>query len=88
MVRGVHKRVIEVQNLPNECFERAFLIVKENFKEEKAEVLERKAGEYVRQVGTVVLNRRKAAGFWKKASLFLAAAVILLLVGTVFFLGR
>ena len=34
MVRGVHKKIIEVADTQNEFFERAILIVKEGFRDE------------------------------------------------------
>ena len=43
MVRGVHKKIIEVADTQNEFFERAILIVKEGFREEDPERLRQKA---------------------------------------------
>ncbi|MBQ1238350.1 MAG: hypothetical protein IIX70_08740, partial [Oscillospiraceae bacterium] len=88
MVRGVQKRIIEVKDPQSECFERAFLIVKENFREEKTELLQKKGGEFVRRMGTVVLARRKAARIGKKLLLALLGAAVLLLLCWAFFGGR
>ena len=46
MVRGVHKKIIEVSDTQNEFFERAILIVKESFRDEDPERLRQKAGDY------------------------------------------
>lgn len=43
MVRGVHKKIIEVADTQNEFFERAILIVKEGFREEDPERLQPKS---------------------------------------------
>ena len=59
MVRGVHKKIIEVADTQNEFFERAILIVKEGFREEDPERLRQKAGDYVSHMGNVALARRK-----------------------------
>ena len=42
MVRGVHKKIIEVADTQNEFFERAILIVKEGFRDEDPERLRQK----------------------------------------------
>ena len=55
MVRGVHKKIIEVADTQNEFFERAILIVKEGSRDEDPERLRQKAGDYVSQMGNVAL---------------------------------
>lgn len=44
MVRGVHKKIIEVADTQNEFFERAILIVKEGPRDEDPDVCSQKAG--------------------------------------------
>ena len=63
MVRGVHKKIIEVADTQNEFFERAILIVKEGFRDEDPEQLRRKAGDYVSQMGNVALAKQKKTHF-------------------------
>ncbi|MDD3193106.1 MAG: hypothetical protein PHE47_04540 [Oscillospiraceae bacterium] len=67
MVRGVHKKIIEVADTQNEFFERAILIVKEGFRDEDPERLRQKAGDYVSHMGNVALARRKKARFLRNA---------------------
>ena len=64
MVRGVHKKIIEVADTQNEFFERAILIVKEGSRDEDPERLRQKAGDYVSQMGNVALARRKKKNFY------------------------
>ena len=76
MVRGVHKKIIEVSDTQNEFFERAILIVKESFRDEDPERLRQKAGDYVSQMGNIALARRKKARFFRTLGKILAVAAV------------
>ena len=76
MVRGVHKKIIEVADTQNEFFERAILIVKEGFRDEDPERLRQKAGDYVSHMGNVALARRKKVKFLRNLGKVLAGAAV------------
>ena len=64
MVRGVHKKIIEVADTQNEFFERAILAVKEGSRDEDPERLRQKAGDYV------FSNGKRSAGSAEKGKIF------------------
>ena len=85
MVRGVHKKIIEVADTQNEFFERAILIVKEGFRDEDPEQLRRKAGDYVSQMG--LAKQKKTHFFWNLGKVLAGAAIgILLVIAAVFWI--
>ena len=88
MVRGVHKKIIEVADTQNEYFERAILIVKEGFRDEDPEQLRQKAGDYVSHMGNVALSRQKKTHFfWNLGKVLAGAAIgVILVLAAVFWI--
>ena len=86
MVRGVHKKIIEVADTQNEFFERAILIVKEGFRDEDPAQLRQKAGDYVSHMGNIALAKRKKSNFlWNLGKVLAGVAVGIILVLAVVF---
>lgn len=86
MVRGVHKKIIEVADTQNEFFERAILIVKETMLDEDPEQLRKKAGDYVSHMGNVALIRRKKAQLWRNILKVLLGVALGIDLGLLLFL--
>ena len=87
MVRGVHKKIIEVADTQNEFFERAILIVKEGSREQDPDRLRQKADDYVSHMGTVALAWRKKAKLLRNlCKILVGAAGISLILFLIFWL--
>ncbi|MEE1279544.1 MAG: hypothetical protein UHH95_01785 [Oscillospiraceae bacterium] len=64
MIRGVKKQIIEVLNTENEYFERAILVVSDEYSEYERSKLDRRAREYVSSLswGQISDCKRKKRG--------------------------
>lgn len=64
MIRGVKKQIIEVLNTENEYFERAILVVSDEYSEYERSKLDRRAREYVSTLswGQISDYKRKKRG--------------------------
>lgn len=58
-MRGVYKKIIEVNDTQNDYFEKAIFIVKEERRQSSPDVLREKAGEYLRGIGAATLPRKR-----------------------------
>ncbi len=77
MLKGVNRRIIEINNTENEFFERAIVFVKPNFNGLDKSVLEREADGYVKLLysGGAGFLRREARKKKIKKALLLTAAI-------------
>ncbi len=83
MLKGVNKKIIEVNELENKCFYKAILFVRPEAERRRAEELERAANEYAEGVdllplsGAAATAERPRAGK-RKIGLCLAALAVLI----------
>ncbi len=61
MIKGVNKRVIEINNPDSIYFEKAIFYLKPNVRELPAEVTNREVNRYVSQLGLEYCARKKSA---------------------------
>ncbi len=88
MLKGVNRRIIEINNTESEFFERAIVFVKPNFNGLDKSVLEREADGYVKLLysgGAGFLRREARKKKIKKAVLFIAAAIALTVTAILLF---
>lgn len=66
LIKGVNKRIIEVLNPEDECFERIILFLNPNCSLDE-QLLSRKTGEYVQNVSRRIRRKRTLKRGWKLA---------------------
>ena len=70
MVKGVYKRVVEVNEMENDYFERAILVVRPEKNKYSEEKLKSKADEYVKNLGSASVAWVKPSVRGKKERIF------------------
>ena len=70
MVKGVYKRVVEVNEMENDYFERAILVVRPEKNKYSEEKLKTKADEYVKTLGSASVRLASPLEKRKKDRLF------------------
>lgn len=78
MLKGVNRRIIEINNTESKYFEKAIVFVKPNFNDLDKSVLEREADGYVRLLysgGAGFLRREARKKKIRKTMLFISAVI-------------
>ncbi len=75
MIKGVNRQVIEVTNLDNLYYEKAFLVIKPQYSDYQEKMLRKEAKKLVSNIGYPSLVRRKTQILGWVIKMFLAAGV-------------